>query len=472
MLIPKLLTLIFIAAAFLAVLALSWAAWTHRNPQIRTDETDQSPAIGPVAANRWLRGLRLILGALIVVVLTAHVYWVMWADSNPSFVQATLLDSRSRRLADSGLKGWVLDRNGSLDRALIRYRSDRGTISREYPLGRAAAHLTGYADFMFGSGGIEYAYRDRLVKAPDRYAPLFGSSKVGEDLSITIDSTLQRELFDILQRTGKPAAAAVILLPEDEVVAMASTPSFDPLAVRDEREWLRLIEQADIAPDRSPLVNRAIGRIVTGGPGYYFRPGSTFKLFTAAAAVDSGITEERFTCKGEGFVAPGVTRPIRDFGGEVHGTLGLDDAFRVSCNQYFAQLGLKVGRERLKAYARRLGIATDPDEGGARAKDFWRLSPGGYKTDFDYIFAPPPSRLNLSSSATNYDVALQSFGQGYADLTVIQMAALAASVARQDGMVAMPALARDAAKKTPVPFVSPQSAERLRRMLRSVVEGG
>ena len=472
MLLPKLLTTIFTVGALLIILVLGWAAWNHRNSQIPDNNADQEAArIGPVAANRWLRGLRWLLAAIVALVPITHAYWAFWADSNKNFVQAKPLDARSRRLADSRLRGWVTDRTGKLDHSLIRYRADRGIISREYPLGRAAAHVTGYSDFVFGSGGIEYAYRSLLDAPPAATGVLSGSAEVGSDLAITIDSTLQRELFEILQGTGKPSAGVVVLLPENEVIAMASSPSFDPLVVRDESEWQRLVRQAELAPERSPLVNRALGRLVTGSPAFYYRPGSTFKLFVASVAVDSGVTEEKFTCRGEGFVAPGVTRPIRDYANEVHGTIGLDDAFRLSCNQYFAQLGLKLGRERLRAYARRLGLSIDTDDTASRARDFWRFASAN-PSEFESIFSPPPSRLNLGTSASSYDIALQSFGQGYADLTVVQMAALVASVANKDGMVASLTLEPGAPKKTLGPFVSPASAERLRRMMHSVVENG
>src|SRR4030095_947299 len=140
---------------------------------------------------------------------------------------------------------------------------------------------------------------------------------------------------------------------------MGSNPSFDPTSINDESVWRRLSEQAEdfTTQPLSPLVNRALGTLVTGGPAFYYRPGSTFKIFTAAVAVDLGITGENFTCRGEGFTPEGSGRAIRDFGGEVHGTIGLHDAFRVSCNQYFAQLGLKIGKDRLANYAKRLRFA-------------------------------------------------------------------------------------------------------------------
>ena len=111
-------------------------------------------------------------------------------------------------------------------------------------------------------------------------------------LTVTIDSALQREAFNLLQSSGKPSALVVLLLPGNEVLAMASYPSFEPGSIKDESVWRRLSEQAEdyTTQPLSPLVNRTLGTLVTGGAAFYYRPGSTFKIFVAAAAIDLGIT--------------------------------------------------------------------------------------------------------------------------------------------------------------------------------------
>ena len=476
MLIPFILTLIFVTIAIVLMLVLAWAAWRHRNPPaISAEASEADRGFGPSETNRWLRALRIVFLCLLACVLVFHSYWVFRADSNKDspFSKAKRLDARNIRMAESGLKGWVLDRTGKLENALIRYRSDAGVITREYPLGAAAVHVTGYSDFIYGAGGIESAYRDWLTKPTSTYNRLQSPTPVGEDLRISIDAGLQREAFSLLQATGKPAAAILLLLPNNEVLAMASTPSFDPRAISDEDAWLRMSEQAEDFRTQplSPLVNRALGTLVTGGSSFYYRPGSTFKVFTAAAAIDSGVTAERFTCRGEGFTPPGSNRAIRDFGGEVHGTLGLADAFRVSCNQYFSQLGLKLGKDRLSSYAARLRFATSPNEKPGRWLDLWQTLHGD-KEQFDYVFAPPVTRMNLSAKASNYDVALQSFGQGYDDLTVMAMALLASAAASPDGAFCGPTLEVGGARKILGPFISAQSAAQLRALMRSVVERG
>jgi cell division protein FtsI/penicillin-binding protein 2 len=455
------------------MLVMGWAGWRHRNPPVALDAVAPSDLkeFGPAATNRWLRGLRMALVLLLVTVLGFHTYWVYWADSDEQFASARRLDARNRRLAESGLKGWVLDRSGKLENALIRYRADAGIITREYPLGAAAVHVTGYSDFIFGAGGMEHAFRDWLTEPTSIKNRLVSAIPVGRDLKVSIDLQLQKEAFNLVKSTGKPTGAIVLLMPNNEVLAMATAPSFEPSAITDEDVWRRLSDQAERAPLLSPLVNRALGTMVTGGAAFYYRPGSTFKTFITAVAVDSGITNETFICREEGFTPPSSGRPIRDFGGHVHGAMNLQEAFRVSCNQYFAQLGLKLGRERLSNYARRMNFAVSPDDKTLRATTLWQVEHGD-ASDFNFIFAPPVQRVNFSSTATPYDVSLQSIGQGFADLTVLEMALIAATAASGDGAFVAPTFEVGAPRKVIGQFISPQSAAQVRALMRMVVESG
>jgi penicillin-binding protein A len=473
--IPFLLTIIFVSLALIIALVLAWAAWRHRNPPEQGEKSapEEAKDFGPSATNLWLRGLRIALLLMLLTALGFHSYWVFFAESNKDnpFSKAKRLDARNLRLAESGLKGWVFDRSGKLENALIRYRNDGGVISREYPLGAAAVHLTGYSDFIFGAGGLESAYRDWLTEPSSNYNQMRSPVPVGEDLKVTIDSALQRETYNLLQAAGKPAAAIVLLLPNNEALAMASAPSFEPRSITEESVWRRMSDQAERAPLLSPLVNRALGTLVTGGPAFYYRPGSTFKVFVAGVAIDSGVTQETFTCKAEGFTPPGSNRAVRDYEGEVHGTIGLQDAFKVSCNQYFAQLGLKLGKERLANYAKRLRFSISPDDKTSRAEQTWQLLHGN-QGRFDSIFAPPVAKMDLTANATPYDIALQSFGQGFDDLTLMSMALLTSAAASPDGAFAAPTFEMGLQRKVISPFISAQSAAQLRTFMRSVVESG
>jgi cell division protein FtsI/penicillin-binding protein 2 len=473
MLIPKILTIIYILIALLMAILLLWAAWKHRNPTSANPLPEEIGDFGPTATNRWLKGLRGFFLLMIITLLGFHGYWAFRANSSQEFEKARLLDKRNLRNRESRLKGWVYDRTEKPENALIRYHFDNTAIVREYPLGAAAVHLTGSPL----AGGFESAFDQWLTTPESTLNQLQSPNPVGKDLKVSIDSALQREAFSLLQtqlqKAGKSAAAVVLLLPNNEVLAMASAPSFDPAIVNDEKKWSELTDQADSSPEISPLVNRALGNLITtGSPAYWYRPGSTFKTFIAAVAIDCGLAQEKFLCKGEGFVPSGFRDPIRDYGGEgeVHGLIGLEEAFKKSCNQYFAQLGLKIGRERLATYARKLRFAVSPDEKSKSAADYWRVEHGSVN-EFNSQFSPAHHRLKLLGNANEYDIALESIGQGPADLTVMEMALIASIAASPDGVLALPSFEVSGQRKFSE-FIKPQSATKLRELMRSVVLPG
>ena len=126
-----------------------------------------------------------------------------------------------------------------------------------------------------------------------------------------------------------------------------------------------------------PLVSRALGA--------YYIPGSTFKTVTMTAAFLAGEQDTEFTCSGGGYYAAQGANPIFDDGGagEVHGRIKIDQAYEVSCNQYFAQMGVKLGAERLKRAAQLLGIGSydTPSEAlrGRKLPQIWDASTDAVK---------------------------------------------------------------------------------------------
>jgi len=192
-----------------------------------------------------------------------------------------------------------------------------------------------------------------------------------------------------------------------------SEPSYSLAEVSDEKTWIRLeANQRD-----NPLVSRALGA--------YYIPGSTFKTVTMTAAFLAGIQDTEFTCSAGGYQAAPGANPIFDDGGagEVHGRIGIDTAFEVSCNQYFAQMGVKLGTERLKAAAQLLGIGTydTPSEAlrGRKEPEIWNASTDAVKR----ALAPREATIVTGKDVTRYDLALIGYGQGYAgQMTPFQMA--------------------------------------------------
>jgi cell division protein FtsI/penicillin-binding protein 2 len=275
---------------------------------------------------------------------------------------------------------------------------------------------------------------------------------------LTIDFDLQKAAAEQLKdRRG----AIVMLNPQTgEVLAMASAPSFDPSDVDNDVKWQDIWNDAG----RKPLLNRALDE--------YYLPGSTLKTLTASAAIESRLEDKVFTCRGEGWTPPGSTRPIRDDEGESHGAQNLLEAYTHSCNQYFAQLGVEVERQRMGAAAARFGLRvydTGAESIGVGAyRDLWNT---GAKVLSD-VLAPLNSTFVAGRKITKYDLALESIGQGYVQLTPIQMAMIAASVANSRGEVMRPTIELGRQPAALSQAMSPETAAKMRTLMATVVQRG
>ncbi|HEY1497073.1 MAG TPA: FtsW/RodA/SpoVE family cell cycle protein [Candidatus Solibacter sp.] len=299
---------------------------------------------------------------------------------------------RINSLAHEIPRGTIFDRNGvplgtSNWQELERHREQYSALGvaiesadskfdgRHYPFGAATVHLTG--DLRTGENfhasnaslvehdanrrlqGYEYAELAPLI----RYRHHPGNAGVARilardrDVKLTVDIRLQLRAKEILERHLRQAGASngalvVMEAGSGDVLAMVSTPSANPPARR----------AAAATPDE--LLDRA-------RYGQY-PPGSTFKLVTAMAALDSDarLTQRTYQCRplGDGRCGntiAGWNRAIKDdIGDHAHGTLSMERAIAVSCNAYFAQLGVHdVGSKALAAMAERLGLSTgDPKE--------------------------------------------------------------------------------------------------------------
>jgi len=168
-----------------------------------------------------------------------------------------------------------------------------------------------------------------------------GEKRRGDNVTLTVDSTLNTVIvraFNIHARTkNKNGAAVVMNYKTGEILAMVSIPVFDPANITDEVE----------EDSGHPFWNRAVQSTMP--------PGSTFKIITASSALENieGIEDKIFTCTGATEVMGTI---IRDYGNAQHGELKLSKAFRVSCNNTFAQLALLLGDTALRTTAENFGF--------------------------------------------------------------------------------------------------------------------
>ncbi len=243
---------------------------------------------------------------------------------------------------------------------------------RSYPQGTLAAHVLGYVGRgrphslpgqkvhfylpeMIGKEGLERQYNHmltgmsggQLIRVDARgykHAVWEGEPSVaGHDVRLTLDVNVQRALEKALR--GWRGAGAVVDPRSGEVLALASSPTFNPndfVPVMLSGVWRRLNEDAGL-----PLYNRA----VQGG----YAPGSTFKPVTAIAALlKNGFDPEAtYTC--EGAFELGTMR-LRCWNTYGHGTIALRKAIEQSCNCFFCHLGYAIGYDAIYAEARKLGL--------------------------------------------------------------------------------------------------------------------
>ncbi|MCA1575981.1 MAG: hypothetical protein LC794_01300 [Acidobacteria bacterium] len=467
---PALFTLIYVGGFTLVILLLLIGLIRNRRhtapsgavlPEDLPKEVRKR--LGSHSTNRGLRALRWLFLLLSIALFSFHIYWARYAaEQNEKFQQLSYKDLRVRRLSESTLRGWILDRSGRLDQPLAYYKRDSsGEIQREYPMDKALAHLFGSDR---GDPGLERAlFGVQSGALPEALAVVRGEAvdfKGNQDVRLTIDRALQQTAMDQLK--GKHGAVVVLNPQTGEVLALYSEPSYSLKEVTDERTWIRL----EANERDKPLVSRALGA--------YYIPGSTFKTVTMTAAFVAGDQDTEFTCSGSGYyAAPGANVIFDDAGpSEVHGRIGMDHAYEVSCNQYFAQLGVKLGPEKLKRAAQLLGIGSydTPSEAlrGRKEPELWDASSEAVKR----ALAPRQATIVTGKQVTRYDLALMGYGQGYAgQMTPFQMALAAAAIANMEGKLMKPKIEFNVA---PQPFNQVLTAAQAARMrsIMGLVTGG
>jgi peptidoglycan glycosyltransferase len=285
---------------------------------------------------------------------------------------------------------------------------------RIYPQGALTAHVVGYASTRFGTSGLEDAF-DRVLAVPrtdrgplDEIWSLLTNSHAtnrGADVVTTIDVPVQRALAAGLAPYGR--AAGVAIDPRTgAILAIAAVPSFDPNQL--ERDWTVLTHDP-----ASPLLDRSTNGL--------YPPGSTWKIVTAADALDAGlITPDTVFHDTGGLNVDGFT--VRNDENEVTGTQRLAGAFALSSNVDFAAIALQIGVDRWYDDAARWGF--------------------GDSLEFDI----PASRDQLPPRAEVTPSVLAQLGFGQASLLVtpLRMALVGATIA-DGGRTPRPYLVRSIA---------------------------
>jgi penicillin-binding protein 2 len=314
--------------------------------------------------------------------------------------------------------------------------------SRVYPLKSVACHILGYVrlpddqrasaedrkgwDYYvpddFGGAGVEKSFDNylrgkpgvRVMQRDQRGRPVgevdeeYQEPRKGNDVYLTLDARMQI-IADKALREGKVGrgAVAVIEPSSGEVLAMVSVPSFDP------NQFIPSIQQSDwdalLGNKTIPLLNRAVKGHV---------PGSTFKIPISFAGCLAGINMNHFNCSGSvTYGNKAMQCWIQRQSGGAHGTLGLSDAIKYSCNCFFYRYGNAAGISNITKVGKILGLGTRT---------------GIELEDEDPGILPNPDWLRAHRPAERWSdgyTANTSIGQGMVLTSPLQMASVSATVA-------------------------------------------
>jgi len=403
--------------------------------------------------NTSLRRISITVMALIVLLLVnSTVTQVFRADglrADPRN-QRVLLDEYSRQRGQITAAGQLMANSVSTD-GRFRYL-------RVYPNPFEYAPVTGFYSLSYSSSGLERAEDTVLNGSGERLfgrrlADFFtGRDPRGGNVDTTILPRVQQAGWDAMQHgcpDGPCKGAAVAVEPSTgRILALVSSPSFDPntLSSHDLAAQSAAWQQLRDDPD-SPLTNRAIAE--------RYPPGSTFKVITTVAALQSGVTENDQLTALPSIPLPDSTATLENYGGTPCGsgpTAPLREAFARSCNTAFVELGLRIGVDALRSAAGSFGFDSDPDPIPLQVAES--------------TVGPIPDRAAL---------AMSSIGQKDVSVTPLQNAMIAATIAN-DGVMMRPFLvsslqAPDLANlATTIPIqqrraVSPQVAAKLRDLM-------
>lgn len=304
-------------------------------------------------------------------------------------------------------------------------------LSRYYPYADIYAHVLGYVGpisdkdkkdnplymvpgFKIGKSGLERYFDYKLqgkggtikleVNAYGRVMNEIerNSGEEGESLHLTLDARLQRVAYEAF---GEESGAAVVLnVKTGEILALVSTPSFDPNLFTNGisyKHWNALLNN-----ERTPLVNKAVS-------GQY-SPGSTFKVVVALAALEAGVIDinTRFTCSGGLDVGNIRFHCWRHSG---HGSLNVVEALKHSCDIFFYETAMKLGIDKIHDMAVKLGmgnvieVGLDNEKSGIIPSKSWK-------------------KARYGTAWTYGDAANSGIGQGYVLATPLQLATMLARV--------------------------------------------
>jgi len=400
--------------------------------------------------NRVTAGLIFLLVALIVNISYIQVFQAKSLRSQGNN-QRVLLAEYTRQ------RGPILIGSQSLAESIST--TDSLTYLRKYTVGSDFAAVTGFYSLVYGATGIEAKENDVLAGNDsrffvDRLQQLIASRKPkGGAVRLTLNSAAQVAAMNGL--AGRTGAVVAINASTGEILALASSPSFDPnLLSSHDPATIKKTYDALTADPQEPMLNRPLALTLP--------PGSTFKLVTAAAALESGkYTMNSVIPAPASIPLPGSDKTLGNWN---HKSCGPGDkttlkhALAISCNTAFALLGIKLGEQALYDQAKKFG--------------------------FESSFTTPliSATSHFPTGLDQAQTAMSAIGQFDVRATTLQMALVAAGIAN-DGVVMKPYMVsqimapnltvlQNAVPQALGRVMTTENAQSLQKMMIEVVNNG
>ncbi len=347
---------------------------------------------------------------LVALLVAMTTYWQTWAAAGLAARQDNSIKRVAEFSVDRGLI-FSFEPRRRLARNRERQVEGRTLFFRRYPYGPLAAHVVGYSTVARSRTGLERSLNDYLTASNSSLSTVFdktldelrGKPVQGNDVVTTLDLGAQEVANEAL---GTTCGAVVALDPRTgKVLVMASAPGFDPNLVEENFGQIEDIT-ANCTP-AAPLINRA-------SAGLYV-PGSTFKVVTAAAALESKKYTPESTFYDPGYCTVYGKRVNNFDTSRPFGTIDLTSALTYSVNSVFCNIGKKLGAKKILDTAKRFGfyerppLETPADE---------RLASGLYRN----------GKLFYPRVDANVDAGRMAFGQERMLLTALQNAMVAGAI--------------------------------------------
>jgi penicillin-binding protein A len=407
---------------------------------------------------------------LIAVLIVSTTYWQTWAVGDLADRQDNAIALVSRLTVN---RGKILAADGTVLAANRRHRKHGlTTFTRVYPAGDLAPQVLGYSTAAGTTTGLEQSLDDYLTGAntnlsntfKDELNRLGGQTVKGDNVILTLRPAIQRAaLRDLAGRCG---AVVVLDTKTGAVVAMASSPTYNANLINQPNGYTKIGKIKGTCGDASALVNNATAGL--------YPPGSTFKMVTAATALDSGRYTPSSTFNDPGYCieygkrVSNAGNPDQN-GPEAFGNVSLAQGFEHSINSVFCNVGKQLGGLKIIDYAKRFGFYSLPPLDTPPSAS---LASGLYKN----------GKLWKPTSESEIDSGRLAFGQFNMLATPLQMALVGATIADR-GVQPKPYLVQKivapdgstVASTAPQMLgrvLKPQTAAELNQMMQLVVQGG